>query len=68
MFDWPLNAKSGPMAGDGEGVQRAIGVARVGTDSDDFTFHRLFLHRVGNEDAAGTFRLRHDAVKHDAVL
>src|ERR1700735_4199334 len=31
----------------------AILVAGARADSDDFALYRLFLHRVGNEDAAG---------------
>ena len=53
---------------DVERVQLAVLVARAGADGDDFAFHRLFLRRVGNDDAAGGLRLRLDTADQDAVL
>src|SRR6266545_207822 len=37
-------------------------------DGDDFALHRLFLCRIGNENAAGGLRLRLDTADQDAVL
>src|ERR1700739_691405 len=53
---------------DVERVQLAILVARAGPDGDDFAFHRVFLRRVRDEDAASGFRLRLDTTNQDAVL
>jgi len=46
----------------------AILVAHAGANSDDFAFHRLFLSRVGDENAAGGLGLRLDTADQDAVL
>ena len=51
-----------------ERMQLAVLVANAGTDGDDFALHRLFLSRVGDEDAAGGLRLRLDTADQDAVL
>ena len=53
---------------DVERVQLAVLVARARTDGDDLAFHRLFLRRVGNEDAAGGLGFRLDTADQDAVL
>src|SRR5215204_6340778 len=51
-----------------ERVQLAGVIAYARTDGDHFPFHRLLLRGVGNEDAAGCFRLRIDTANQDAVL
>src|SRR5712675_2457382 len=53
---------------DVERVQLAVLVARAGADGDDFAFHRLFLRRVRDENAASGFCLRLDTTNQDAVL
>ena len=51
-----------------ERMQLAGLVANAGPDGDDLALHRLFLRRVGDEDAAGGLRLRLDTADQDAVL
>src|SRR6185312_13446586 len=41
---------------------------RAGAGGDDVAFHRLFLRSVGDDDAAGGFRLLLDTADQDAVL
>src|SRR6185312_8932224 len=53
---------------DVERVKRAALVARAGAGGDDFAFHRLLLHGVGDDDAAGGFRLLLDTTDQDAIL
>src|SRR5690242_1578839 len=58
-----------PVAGlDAEGVQHALDVARAGSCGNDFALHRLFLRRIGDDDAAGGRRLRLDTADQDVVL
>jgi hypothetical protein len=42
-------------------------VPDAGTDGDDFAFHRLFLSRVGDKDAAGGLCLRLDTADQDST-
>src|SRR5258707_13927124 len=53
---------------DVERMQLAILAAFAGADSDDFAFRRLFLCRVGDEDAARGLYLRFDTTDQNAVL
>src|SRR5258708_1767613 len=64
----PFREQHAIAALDVERVQLATLVAGAGTDGEDFAFHRLFLRRVGDEDAAGGLRLRIDAADQNAVL
>src|SRR6266478_4815590 len=56
----PLAEQHAVAALDVERVQLAILVARAGPDGNNFALHRLFLRRVGDEDAAGGPCLRLD--------
>src|SRR5260370_19527842 len=51
-----------------ERVQLATLVAHARANGDDFAFRRLFLGRVGDEDAASGLRLRLHTAAQDAVL
>src|SRR4029077_15711872 len=53
---------------DVERMQLASLIAGAGTDGEHFPFHRFFLCRVGEENAAGSLRFRIDAANQDAVL
>src|ERR1700746_3524723 len=64
----PLAEQHAVASLDCERVQLAILVARAGADGDDFAFHRLFLRRIGDKDAASGFRLRLDTTNQNAVL
>src|SRR5207248_3977503 len=64
----PLREQHAIAALDVERMQLAALIAGAGTDGEHFAFHRLFLRRVGDEDAAGGLRLRIDAADQNAVL
>src|SRR6266513_1818319 len=64
----PLSEQHPVAALDVEWMHVAVFVAGAGTDGDHFALHRLFLNRVGDEDAAGGLRLRFDTANQDAVL
>src|SRR5438552_9332689 len=56
----PLAEQHAVAALDVERKHLAILVAHAGANSDDLAFHRLFLSRIGDENAAGGLRLRLD--------
>src|SRR3954466_3070521 len=64
----PLREQHAIAALDVERMQLAALVAGAGTDGEHFAFHRLFLLRVGDKNAAGGLRLRIDAADQNAVL
>src|SRR5262249_5692481 len=70
-----LDLGAGPLAEqntvtglDVERDKRALLVAGTRTDSDDLAFHRLFLGRVRNDDAALGLLFFRDALDHDAIV
>src|ERR1700676_4322710 len=64
----PLSEQHAVADLDVEWVQLAILVAHAWANGDDFALHRLFLRRVGDENAPGGLRLRLDTADQDAVL
>src|SRR5271169_5739018 len=64
----PLSEQHAVAGLDVERVQLATFVSCARADGDDFTFHRLLLRRVRDEDAAGGFCLRLDTTDQDSVL
>src|SRR5581483_6714450 len=70
-----LDLGAGPLAEqdaiaglDVERDERALLVASARTDGDDLAFHRLFLGRVRNDDAALGLLFLRDALDHDAIV
>src|SRR5436190_1949312 len=64
----PFREQHAIAALDVEWMQLAALIAGAGTDGKHFAFHRLFLRRVGDKNAAGGLRFRIDTAKQDAVL
>src|SRR5438270_5588248 len=64
----PLREQHAIAALDVERMLLAGLVAGAGTDGEHFAFHRLFLRRVGDKNAAGGLRLRIDTADQNAVL
>src|SRR5215204_1327459 len=48
--------------------QRALLIPGAGADGDNFAFHRLFLGRIRNNDAALGLLFLRDALDHDAIV
>ena len=48
--------------------QRALLIPGARADGDDFAFHRLFLGRIRNDDAALGLLFLRDALDHDAIV
>src|ERR1700758_4200231 len=70
-----LDLGAGPLAEqdavaglDVESDELAVLIPGARTDGDDLAFHRLFLGRVRNDDAALGLLFLRDALDHDAVV
>src|SRR5215475_1905753 len=70
-----LDLGAGPLAEqdavaglDVESDELAVLIAGARTDSNDLAFHRLFLGRVRDDDAALGLLFLRDALDHDAVV
>src|SRR6185503_20152694 len=70
-----LDLGAGPLAEqdavaglDVESDERTLLVTGARTDGNDLAFHRLFLGRVRNDDAALGLLFLRDALDHDAVV
>src|SRR5262245_32398024 len=70
-----LDLGAGPLAEqdavtglDVESDESALLIPGARTDGDDFAFHRLFLGRVRNDDAALGLLFLRDALDHDAIV